>query len=143
MQSLLFLAFHIGGCLGVHEQGHDQPIKTQDFSENEDEDHADEETGLLSCAADTGVADNANSETVVLDQRCSSPSTLDEGRVESYYLPRSKTGQTDTKTRAQLDETCEEGEFLLQVVRDQDRDHQAVDTDDTSHNDRDNICTTR
>ena len=56
-----------GGCLGVHEQCHDQPIETQDFSENEDEDHANEETGLLSCAPDTSIADNTNGETAVHD----------------------------------------------------------------------------
>lgn len=48
--------------LRIHEQCHDQAVQTQDFGENEDEDHADEETGLLGGAADTGVADDADGE---------------------------------------------------------------------------------
>lgn len=36
---------------------------TQHFSENENQDHADEQTRLLGCAADTGVTDDADGET--------------------------------------------------------------------------------
>lgn len=37
---------------------------TQDFGKNEDEDHANEKSGLLRCAADTGVTDNTNGEAI-------------------------------------------------------------------------------
>ena len=40
----------------------DETVETQDFSEDEDQDHADVEARLLGSAADTGVADDADSE---------------------------------------------------------------------------------
>lgn len=36
---------------------------TQDFSENENQNHSDIETGLLSSSTNTGVTDNTNSKT--------------------------------------------------------------------------------
>lgn len=57
------MAADIGGRLSIHEQCYDQPIQTQDFGENEDQDHSDEEFGLLSRTADTSITDNTNSET--------------------------------------------------------------------------------
>lgn len=48
--------------LGVHEERDNQPVQSQDFSENEDENHADEETWLLCCATDTGVTNDTNGE---------------------------------------------------------------------------------
>ena len=33
--------------LGVEVDGHDETVETQDFGENEDEDHSDIEAGLL------------------------------------------------------------------------------------------------
>jgi len=47
------------GC-GVHDEGDNETIKTQNFGENEDEDHADVETGLLRNTANTRVTDNAD-----------------------------------------------------------------------------------
>lgn len=47
----------------VEVDGDDETVETQHFGENEDEDHADEEARLLSCAAHAGVADDANGET--------------------------------------------------------------------------------
>jgi hypothetical protein len=37
----------------------------------------------------------------------------------------------------------EEGDLLCQAVGDQDRDDETVDTNDTSHDDGDNVCTAR
>ena len=42
---------------------YDSDARTQDFSENEDKNHADEESGLLGSAADTSITDDSNSET--------------------------------------------------------------------------------
>jgi hypothetical protein len=54
----------------------------------------------------------------------------------------SETSETDGETSAELDETGEQGvTVLLETVRDEDRDDEAVDTDDTSHNDGDDVCT--
>lgn len=57
------MASDFGGRLGVHEQCYDQPVQTQHFGENEDQNHSDEEFGLLGRATDTSVTDNTNSET--------------------------------------------------------------------------------
>lgn len=42
---------------------HQDKRLTQDFSENENQDHSDVKTGLLSSSTDTGVTDNTNSKT--------------------------------------------------------------------------------
>lgn len=88
---------------------------TQNFSENENENHADEKSGLLSSTPHTCVADDTNSET------------------------SSQTSQTHTETCAKLDEASVERQLLLKSVRDQDRHDQTVDTNNTSHNDGDNV----
>lgn len=112
----IHLAVNIGLSLGVHQQGDDESVKTQDFGENEDENHADEETGLLSGASDASVTNNADGES------------------------GSQTRKADGQTSSELDEAGEESFFLGKVVRDQDRHDQAVNTNDTSHNDGDNVC---
>lgn len=48
--------------LGVQVNGDDQTVETQYLGEDEDQDHADEESGLLSGSPDTGITDDANSE---------------------------------------------------------------------------------
>lgn len=88
---------------------------TQDFGENEDKNHSDEETGLLRGSSDTSITDNANGET------------------------GSETGKTDGQTGTELDEAREERDVLLEAVRDKHRHDESVDTDDTSHNDGDNV----
>lgn len=55
-------AFDIRRALGVHEEGDNQAVETQDFGENENQDHADEQSWLLSCAADTCIADDTDCE---------------------------------------------------------------------------------
>lgn len=90
-------------------------IRTQDFGENEDKNHADEESGLLCGTTDTGVTNNTNSET------------------------GGKTGETDGKASAELDETGEQRLVLLEVVGDEDGNDETVNGNDTSHNDGDNV----
>lgn len=102
-------------CLGVHEQGNDEAVKTQDFGENENKNHADEESGLLRSASDTSVTDNTDGET------------------------SSHTGKTDGKTSTELNETGVEWDLDLETVRDEDGNDKTVDTNDTSHNDGNNV----
>jgi len=103
------------GTLGVHEQGNNETVKTQDFGENENQDHSDEQPGLLGGSSHTGVTDNTNGET------------------------SSHTRKTNRETGTELDEAGEEGSLLLQTVGDQDGDDETVDTDNTSHDDGDNV----
>lgn len=53
-----------GGVLAlrIHEKRNNQSVKTQDFGENEDENHSDEQTGLLGGSTNTGVSDDSDSE---------------------------------------------------------------------------------
>jgi hypothetical protein len=93
-----------------------KPIqRTQDFSENENQNHADEETGLLRRATDTSISDNTNGET------------------------GGKTGETDGKTSAELNEATEERRLGVEFVGNQDRHDQTVNGNDTSHNDGNNV----
>jgi len=103
------------GTLGVHEQGNNETVKTQDFGENENQNHSDEQPGLLGGSSHTGVTDNTNGET------------------------SSHTRKTNRETGTELDEAGEEGGLLLQTVGDQDGDDETVDTDNTSHDDGDNV----
>lgn len=91
------------------------PILTQDFGENENENHADEETGLLSSSTDTSVTNDADGK------------------------PGGQTGQTDGQTSTKLDEVGKQRGPLRQAVGDQDGNDETVDTDDTSHDDGDNV----
>jgi hypothetical protein len=109
------LASSVEAGLGVHEQGNNETVQTQDFGENENQNHADEQTGLLSSSSHTGITDNT------------------DGKASS------KTSQTDGKTRTELNETSVQSHVLLQIVGDEDRDDETVDTNDTSHNDGDNV----
>jgi len=95
----------------VHEHSDDKTVQTQDFSENENQDHANEESGLLSSTTDTSITNDTDGEA------------------------SSKTSQTDGQTGAKLYEAREKWCLLLEVVGDQHRDDEAVDTNDTSHND--------
>lgn len=119
------------GTLGVHQKGDNKTVKTcdglvrshahcvdrrtQDFSENENQNHSDEQPGLLGSSSYTGVTNDANGET------------------------SSHTRQTNRETGTELDEAGEQRSFLLQTVGDQDRDDETVDTNDTSHDDGDNV----
>ena len=91
--------------------------RTQDFGENENQDHSDEQPGLLGSSSYTSVTDNT------------------DGKTSSH------TGQTDGETGTELDETGVQGHDLAEVVGDEDGDDETVDTNDTSHNDGNNVCT--
>jgi len=95
----------------------DKSVHTQNFSENENQNHSDEQPWLLSGTSDTGVTDNTNSET------------------------SSKTSKPDGQTSTKLNETGEERSLLGKVVGDQDGNDETVNGNDTSHNDWNNVCT--
>ncbi len=52
-----------GGGKSVKNQSNDKTIKTQDFSENENKNHTDEKSGLLSSTTNTSITNNTNSKT--------------------------------------------------------------------------------
>lgn len=131
------LALDVGAGARVHEQRDDQAVqtcklgqpspnatqasscaavRTQDLGENENEDHADEQSGLLRGTTDTSITDDTN-------------------RKAS-----GKTGETDREAGTELDEAGEERGFLAEVVGDQHADDQTVDGNDTSHDDGEDIC---
>jgi hypothetical protein len=91
-------------------------LLTQHFGENENKNHADEETGLLCSATDTSITDDTNGKSC------------------------SETSETDGETSTELNETSEERGLLLEVVGNQDRYDQAVNGNDTSHNDGNDVC---
>jgi hypothetical protein len=88
---------------------------TQDFSENENQNHSDEKAGLLRGSSDTSITNNTNGET------------------------GGKTSETDGQTSAELNEARVQGKVLLQAIGDKHRHDETVDTNDTSHNDGDNV----
>ena len=88
---------------------------TKDFGENEDKNHADEESGLLGGTTDTGVTNNTDGET------------------------SGKTSKTDGETGTELDETSEQRLLLSKLVGDQDGNDETVNGNDTSHNDGNNV----
>lgn len=69
------------GLLCVEVDGDDEAVETQYLGENENQDHTDEQTGLLGGTSHTGVADDADSEA---------------GR---------ETGEPDRQTGTQMNET--------------------------------------
>jgi hypothetical protein len=109
------LAGGIDSRAGVHQKGDNQTIQTQDFSENENQNHSDIESGLLSCSANTCVTDNTN------------------GKTSCH------TSQTDSETSSELNESSVQRNLLTQIVCNQDRDDQPVDTNDTGHDNGDNV----
>lgn len=90
-------------------------VRTQDFGENENQNHSNKETRLLSGSTDTGITDDTN------------------GKASS------ETSKTDRETSTELDETSVQREILLETVGDEDGDDQTVDTNNTSHNDGNNV----
>lgn len=88
---------------------------TQDFGKNKNQNHSDEETGLLGSSSDTSITNNTDGKT------------------------SSETSETDRETGTKLNEASVEREILLETIGDQDGNDEAVDTNDTSHNNRDNV----
>lgn len=91
---------------------------TKDFGENEDKNHSDEESGLLSSTTDTSVTNNTDGET------------------------SSETSKTDGETSTELDETSVERLLLGKLVGDQDGNDETVNGNDTSHNDGNDVLRT-
>ena len=89
---------------------------TKHLSKNENQNHAHEQTRLLCGTTHTRITDDTDGET------------------------GSETREADGETGAELDEAGEEGQLLRQVVGDQDADDKAVDGDDTSHDDWNDVC---
>lgn len=112
MGKALSAADNVSTGLGVQQQGNNKTVETQHLSENENQDHTDEKLRLLGSTAHTSVTNDSNGET------------------------SSKTTETDTEASAKLDEAGIERLGLREVGTDQHRDDQAVDTDDTGHNAR-------
>ena len=90
--------------------------RTQDFGENENQNHSDEQPGLLGGSSHTGVTDNTNGET------------------------SSHTRKTNRETGTELDEASEQRLLLGKLVGDQDGNDETVNGNDTSHNDGNNVC---
>lgn len=61
-------------------------------------------------------------------------------RLEGHNVPSSQTRQTDAQSCSELDEGGVERQLLLQTVGDEDGDDEPVNTDDTGHDDRDDVC---
>jgi hypothetical protein len=89
---------------------------TKDFGENENKNHSNEESGLLSGTTDTGITDNTDGET------------------------SGETSKTDRETSTELDEASVQGLLLGKLVGDQDGNDETVNGNDTSHNDGNNVC---
>lgn len=96
-----------------HQLRHSQ--LTQNFGKNKNQNHSDEKTGLLSSSTDTSITDDTDSET------------------------SSETSETDRETSSKLDETSVKGKILLQPIGNEHGDDETVNTDDTGHNDRNNV----
>jgi hypothetical protein len=71
----------------VEDQSDDEAVETQNFGENQNEDHTDEQPWLLGSASHTGVTDDSNGES------------------------SGKTGKTDRKTSTELNEASVEGHW--------------------------------
>lgn len=109
------LTLEVGPDSRVQQQGDDQTIQTQHFSENQNQDHSHKQSWLLGSATDAGVSHNTNGKT------------------------SGQSGQSDGQTGTQLNEARVQGLLLLQGVRQQHRHHQTVNGDNTGHNDGDDV----
>lgn len=99
----------------VHEQSDNETVQTQNFSENEDKNHSDVKTRLLSGSTNASVTDNTNSET------------------------GSQTSQTNSKTSTKLNETSIQRQALVQIISNQDGNDQSINSNNTSHDNGDNV----
>ena len=109
---------------------------TQDFSENENQNHSNVESGLLSCSTDTSVTNDTNGKTA---RSTVSFNHIGKQPLREINLPSCHTSQTDRETSTELDKPCVQGNLLVQVVCDQDRNDQPIDTNDTSHDNGNNV----
>jgi hypothetical protein len=96
-------------------KGDDEAIEGERFGENEDEDHDDEELGLLGRSANTSVTDDADTNT------------------------GSKARETVGQARREMSKAKIVGIVaFLDVANEDNGDNQTIDTEDTSHDNRDN-----
>lgn len=58
-----FFVYACSSLFRVQVDGDDQTVQTQDFSENEDQNHTDKQSGLLGSTTDTGITDDTDGET--------------------------------------------------------------------------------
>lgn len=70
----------------------------------------------MGSSSDTSITDNTNGET------------------------SSETCKTDGETSTELNEASEQGKILLETIGDKNGDDETVDTNNTSHNDGNNVC---
>ena len=133
------LTVNVGsGRLGVHEKRDNEAIKTQNFGKNEDKNHANKEFGLLGGAANAGVSNNSNGETY-----CVSESVATSHGERMWVHTSGQASQADGETSTQLDEASVEGKLLLESRGHEHRHDQAVNGNDTSHNDGNNVWPVR
>jgi hypothetical protein len=145
-------------CAGVQDKGDDQsvqklvswveletkklaiPVKSKNFAENQNEDHAHKDSRLLH------VRPHALLKSQHLCQRirdCLSAGIRDTYRVTNNAdsVACRKTSQAYTQTAAQVQETVERTVLHLRrrphVTGDQDSDHKGIHSNDTRHDDRD------
>lgn len=95
----------------VQVDGDDQTVQTQDFSENEDQNHTDEQSGLLGSTTDTGITDDTDGET------------------------GGQTGESYSQTSTEMDEALVQRVLRGRIQRtgDKDSNDQTVDGNDTRH----------
>lgn len=109
------LTLHVGTGLGVEQKSNNETVKTQNFGENENQNHTNEKSGLLCGSSNTGVTNNANSEA------------------------GSETGESDGQTSTELDEAGVERRLLLERSGDEDGHNETVNGKNTSHNHGDGV----
>merc|ERR1719424_2122534 len=98
-----------------HHQAYYKTVQAQGFSEDEDQNHADEQAGLLRIGANACVSNNADSQS-----RCQ--------RAHAH-------GQTSTQVS--VARICRIGFWFAHLAIDDDSGDEAVDTQDASHDNRD------
>ena len=98
-----------------NDQTHDEPVQSQSFSEDENENHTHEELGLLSVGSDTSITNDTDGE------------TGSEGR------------KTDSEASSQVGiaRVLRVRGRLVELSVDDDGGDEAVDTQDTSHDNGD------
>lgn len=109
-------AFFFGfiGLLGTKDKSDDQPVESKSLGKNQNEDHTDEKSRLLSSGTNTNVTNNSNGHT------------------------SGKTAESDGKTSSETGETVEVGvSGVFDLGGGNDRDNQTVDSNHTSHNNGD------
>jgi hypothetical protein len=104
-------------ALGVEDKADDEPVETQDFAKDEDENHANKDLALVHIATHAVVTDHADAVTC------------------------SESGKPDRQARCEMREAGEESVRRAapgsrQVLGDKDRDDERIDGNDTRHDDR-------